>query len=153
VIARIDILAVGRARDPAIAGLVERYRSRLPWDVRILEIDVRGSPDPARRAAQESERILRAAEGCRLVVLDERGEMTDSTGFARRLSRFADSGTRHLAFVIGGADGVPLAVRERADWFLSLGPMTWPHLLVRVLLLEQLYRAHTLISGHPYHRE
>jgi 23S rRNA (pseudouridine1915-N3)-methyltransferase len=149
----IQIIAVGRLRDRPVAELVKRYHSRLPWDVRIVEIDVRGSADPVRRAARESEQILRSVAGDRLIVLDEEGELADSTAFARRLMVWAETGARHLAFVIGGADGVPANVRERADWLLSLGPMTWPHQLVRVLLLEQLYRAYSLISGHPYHRE
>lgn len=150
---RIQVVAVGRLRDRPVLELIERYRSRLPWDVRIVEIDVRGSSDPVRRAARESEQILRNIAGDRLIVLDEKGERADSMAFARRLMAWAEMGAHHLAFVIGGADGVPARVRERADWLLSLGPMTWPHQLVRVLLLEQLYRAYSLISGHPYHRE
>lgn len=150
---QLDILAVGRLRDPAAAALVERYRSRLPWKVRVVEIEARGSPDAERRNAREAEQLLRAATGAFLTILDERGEMPDSRGFADRLRRLADGGRSRIAFVIGGPDGVPAAVRERADWLLSLGLMTWPHMLVRVMLLEQLWRASSLIAGHPYHRD
>lgn len=150
---QLDILAVGRLRDPAVAELVERYRARLPWKVRVVEIEASGSPSPQRRLAQEAERLLDAARGSALVVLDERGETPDSRRFAERLLRLADAGRSRIAFVIGGPDGVPPAVRTRADWLLSLGRMTWPHALVRAMLLEQLYRASTLIAGHPYHRD
>ncbi len=150
---RLDILAVGRLRDPAAEALVERYRARLPWKVRVLEIEARGSPDVRRRLAKEGEQLLRAARGAFLTVLDERGETPDSRRFAERLRRLADGGRSRIAFVVGGPDGVSPEIRERADWLLSLGPMTWPHTLVRVMLLEQLWRASSLIAGHPYHRD
>lgn len=149
----IDILAVGRLRDPAVRELEQRYRARLPWKVRLIETEVRGSPDAERRRARESEQLLRAARGGFLIVLDERGEAVHSAEFAERLRQLAARGHSRIVFVIGGPDGVPPEVREKANWLLSLGPMTWPHMLVRVMLAEQLYRAASLIAGHPYHRE
>ena len=86
------------------------------------------------------------------MALDERGEALDSVGFAERLKRWRDAGVRDVAFLIGGADGHGAAVRARAEMLLSLGPMTWPHLMVRGMLAEQLYRASTILAGHPYHR-
>jgi 23S rRNA (pseudouridine1915-N3)-methyltransferase len=87
------------------------------------------------------------------VALDERGEGWSSRGIADRIVAWRDRGTSELAFAIGGADGLDAAVLDRAAAVLSLGPMTWPHLLVRSMLLEQLYRAQQIIAGHPYHRD
>ena len=91
--------------------------------------------------------------GARLVALDERGAVWSSRDFADRLAAWRDGGTAALAFAIGGADGLARAVTERADAVLSLGAMTWPHLLARGMLLEQLYRAQQILAGHPYHRD
>jgi len=104
--------------------------------------------------AREAALILGALPArARLIALDERGAMWSSRGLADRLAAWRDQGMAELAFAIGGADGLGPGVLDRADAILSLGPMTWPHLLVRSLLLEQLYRAQQILAGHPYHRE
>ena len=92
-------------------------------------------------------------DGARLIALDEHGQLWSSRELADRLAAWRDQGTTTLAFAIGGADGLARAVTERADAVLSLGAMTWPHLLVRGMLLEQLYRAQQILAGHPYHRD
>lgn len=103
--------------------------------------------------AAEAELLLRAIPpGAALVMMDERGEQPTSPRFARRLADYRDQ-ARDLCFVIGGADGLDPALRARADWQVSLGAMVWPHMLVRVMLAEQLYRAATILAGSPYHRE
>ena len=91
-------------------------------------------------------------EGATVVVLDEGGRTLTSAAFARRIGGWRESGVRDLAFLIGGTDGMDESVIGRADLVLSLGSMTWPHLLVRGMLAEQIYRAQTILSGHPYHR-
>jgi 23S rRNA (pseudouridine1915-N3)-methyltransferase len=91
--------------------------------------------------------------GARLVALDERGTAWSSRGLADRLGQWRDQGTATLAFAIGGAEGLDRQLIARADAVLSLGAMTWPHLLVRGMLLEQLYRAQQILAGHPYHRD
>jgi 23S rRNA (pseudouridine1915-N3)-methyltransferase len=104
--------------------------------------------------AREAELILAAIPaGARLVALDERGQSWSSRELAERLGRWRDQSIAALAFAIGGADGLGQAVLDRADTVLSLGAMTWPHLLARSLLLEQLYRAQQILAGHPYHRD
>jgi 23S rRNA (pseudouridine1915-N3)-methyltransferase len=104
--------------------------------------------------AREAELILAAVPpGARLIALDERGQSWSSRELAERLGRWRDQGTTTLAFATGGADGLGQAVLDRADTILSLGAMTWPHLLARSLLLEQLYRAQQILAGHPYHRD
>lgn len=105
------------------------------------------------RKQREGERLIAAVPtGARVVALDERGKSLDSPAFAALLKRWQDEGVGDLAFVIGGAEGLSGALLARADLTLSFGPMTWPHLLVRVLLAEQLYRAQCILDGHPYHR-
>ena len=119
----------------------------------IVELEARQKLPPAVRKAHEAELILAALPArCRLVALDGRGEMWSSREFAERLAVWRDAGVPELAFVIGGAEGLDAAVFDRAATTLSVGPMTWPHFLVRGMLLEQLYRAQQILAGHPYHR-
>ena len=122
--------------------------------VAVVELEVRQRLPAAALQAREAALILGALPArARLIALDERGAMWPSRGFAERLATWRDQGVAELAFAIGGADGLSNEVLDRADATLSLGPMTWPHLLVRSLLLEQLYRAQQILAGHPYHRE
>ncbi len=151
----IRILAGGRwkAGDPA-RPLYEDYVRRLPWPVGLAEIDSRLG-DPARRQAAESAQIVAAAAnppGRVLIALDARGRDLDSGSFAARIRAWQEEGRPALVFAIGGADGLTDEVRRAADLLLSFGRMTWPHLLARAMLAEQLYRASSILAGHPYHR-
>jgi 23S rRNA (pseudouridine1915-N3)-methyltransferase len=151
---RILVAAVGRAKagDPARA-LAETYAGRLPWPIQFREVEEKRKLPVSARVGREAEMLLDLVPaGAVVVALDERGRTLDSAGFAAKLRGWRDQGVADLAFLIGGADGHDAAVRRRADLVLALGAMTWPHLLVRALLAEQLYRAHTIIAGHPYHR-
>jgi len=150
---RLTVVSVGRAQDEPIEALWERYAGRLkPRPVlRVVEDKRRAAAGELKR--REARLLLDALPAAaRVVVLDGSGKPLDSAGLARQLGRWRDQGDAEIAFVIGGADGLDGTVLARADLVLSLGPMTWPHLLVRVMLAEQLYRAHTILSGHPYHR-
>ena len=151
---RITIAAVGRWRSASVRRLYEDYVHRLGWPVALREVDSgRGSAAAVRRRS-EGERLAAALpRGATVVVLDERGDQLDSAAFAARLQRWRDGGTRELAFVIGGADGLDGSLKERAAMALAFGRQTWPHLLVRTMLAEQLYRAYAISIGHPYHRE
>jgi 23S rRNA (pseudouridine1915-N3)-methyltransferase len=151
----IRVLAGGRwkAGDPA-RSLFEEYVGRLPWPVELGEIDPR-SGDPMRRRSAESAQIVAEAAtppGRVLIALDARGRDLDSEEFAGRIQRWQDEGRPALVFAIGGADGLTDDVRRSADLVLSFGKMTWPHLLARAMLAEQLYRASSILAGHPYHR-
>ncbi len=158
---RIDIAAVGRLKQGPERELVARYAERLlatgrsiglsgPQLVEIAESPARSAPE---RMTQEAQAILAAVPAdALLVALDERGPTMASDAFAARIGRWRDEGRRNLAFVVGGPDGLSQQVRDRAAELMSFGRMTMPHQLVRVLLLEQLYRAATILSGHPYHR-
>lgn len=153
---RIDILAVGRLK--AGGGehtLVERYLERARGGGRAIGLSgfaVGELPD-GKSADWEADALLaRMKPGSRRIVLDERGKTVSSETFAGLLADWRDQGAPATAFLIGGPDGHGKAARNGADLLLSFGAMTWPHQLVRAMLAEQLYRAVTILSGHPYHR-
>jgi 23S rRNA (pseudouridine1915-N3)-methyltransferase len=150
---RILVAAVGRAKPGPHLDLQQFYAERLTWPLAVAEVEERRKLDPATRRDKEGALLLaRTPERATVIVLDERGTVLSSAAFASKLGQWRDAGN-DLAFLIGGADGHADAVRRRASVTLSLGPMTWPHLLVRGMLLEQLYRAQQILAGHPYHRE
>lgn len=154
---RVTLCVVGRLRTGPQKALVADYLSRFDRTGRalalgpaqIVEIEARNGGGMAAEAA-----LLRRAlpQGALTCILDERGKRLDSPQFARHLADWRDQGRADLALVIGGADGIDPALREEADFSLSFGAMVWPHLLVRVMLAEQLYRAATILAGGPYHR-
>jgi 23S rRNA (pseudouridine1915-N3)-methyltransferase len=151
---RLLIAAVGRMKAGPLADLQSEYVKRLSGPIGIKEVEERRALPPTERKTREGE-LLQAAlpEDALLVALDQRGPALTSAGFADRLQRWRLEGIKTLAFVIGGADGLAQPLVQRANFTLSLGIMTWPHLLARILLLEQLYRAQQILAGHPYHRE
>jgi 23S rRNA (pseudouridine1915-N3)-methyltransferase len=154
---RVHVCAVGRLRRGPEAALVDDYLTRFArcgqalglGPATVHEIDDRSGGGPAAEAVR-LERAL--PDGAAVCALDERGRMLGSQDFAALLAGWRDSGRRGAAFLIGGADGIDPGLRNRADTVLSLGPMVWPHMLVRVMLAEQLYRAATILAGTPYHR-
>lgn len=148
----ILIVAVGKARKGPEQSLVERYRERTRWKVTIKEVSDQQHGSFEQRLAREGEAVLKAVpDGAFLFALDSRGEQLKSADFAKKIEILADRGQATIAFVIGGADGHDKAVTERADYLLSLGKMTWPHMLARAMLTEQIYRAWTIAARHPYH--
>jgi 23S rRNA (pseudouridine1915-N3)-methyltransferase len=150
---RLVIAAVGRAKPGPHLELQRLYAGRLQWPLALVEVEERRKLGPAERQAREGELLLaKVPAGAVVVALDERGTTLSSAAFAKKLAGWRDRGV-DVAFLIGGADGHADAVRTRADFTLALGAMTWPHLLVRGMLLEQLYRAQQILAGHPYHRE
>jgi 23S rRNA (pseudouridine1915-N3)-methyltransferase len=149
----VTIVAAGRMKAGPLLTLCDEYRRRLPFSVDIREVEERRPVSGGERKAREGTLLLGALpDNALLVALDERGKAYDSAGFARQFAAWREGSGGNLAFVIGGADGLTEAVLEKAAGRLALGSMTWPHLLVRAMLLEQLYRAHTILTGHPYHR-
>jgi 23S rRNA (pseudouridine1915-N3)-methyltransferase len=153
---RVTILAVGRLRAGPERALLDDFRARFDRTGRPLglgplaEVEVEGRPG-AGRAAEGALLLARVPSGAWLCALDERGEPMDSPAFAGLLDRWKME-RRDAAFLIGGADGLDEAARGRADLLLSFGRMVWPHMLARVMLAEQLYRAATILAGSPYHR-
>jgi 23S rRNA (pseudouridine1915-N3)-methyltransferase len=150
---RILIAAVGRMRAGPEKDLYRHYAERLNWPVTMREVEDKRAPAGDARRQREADLLLAVlAADMTVVALDEGGREMTSAALAQRLGGWRDDGRRDIAFVIGGADGLDRRVRERADLVLSLGRLTWPHLLVRALLAEQLYRAQQILAGHPYHR-
>jgi 23S rRNA (pseudouridine1915-N3)-methyltransferase len=145
------VIAVGRSRSGPETGLFSRYCTRIRPALALTEIaDGKGSPAEIKR--REGEALLAAFPAQTFaVVLDLDGELLDSTAFAARLEGWLNL-SRPICFLIGGAEGLDRPVIARSDFTLSLGRLTWPHLLVRAMLAEQIYRARSITAGHPYHR-
>jgi 23S rRNA (pseudouridine1915-N3)-methyltransferase len=151
---RIILLAVGRMKAGAAQDLYELYAARLRWPIVVKEVEERRPLPPEALKEQEGALLLAAIpRGARVIALDEGGRQMTSREFALLLGRWQDDGAQDLAFLIGGADGLSQQARGAADIILSLGRMTWPHMLVRGLLAEQLFRAESILAGHPYHRD
>jgi 23S rRNA (pseudouridine1915-N3)-methyltransferase len=151
---RIHLLAVGRLRRGPLYDLQTDYAGRLVPPATIVEVEEKRKLAPAELKAREAGLLLAARPaGARLVALDQRGQPWSSRQLADRLAGWRDHGSAAVAFAIGGAEGLGAPILDEADAVLSLGAMTWPHLLVRTMLLEQLYRAQQILAGHPYHRE
>ena len=137
----LHIVARGKIGRSPEAELVERYLKRIPWPTKMTELPDQGGKVPDVPA------------GSVTVVLDERGQALSSIEFAKKLEGWRDSDKREARFLIGAADGHHEEQRRSADLLLSFGPATWPHLLVRAMLAEQLFRATSILANHPYHRE
>lgn len=151
---RITIAAIGKLKPGPHRDVAAHYANRLRWPLTVREVEERRKlPSPALKAREGALLLAAVPKGATVVALDVRGTALSSADFAKRLERWRNSGIADLAFVIGGADGLDDAVRRQAAFVLSFGPATWPHFLARGMLLEQLYRAETLLAGHPYHRE
>jgi len=137
----LHIVARGRIGRSSEAELVERYLQRIAWPTRLTELPDTGGRPPA------------LPPGAKRVLLDETGAVLGSKAFAEQLGRWRDEGVRETRFLIGAADGFSDAERAEADLLISFGRLTWPHLLARAMLAEQLYRATSILANHPYHRE
>jgi 23S rRNA (pseudouridine1915-N3)-methyltransferase len=150
---RITVASVGRWKRGALPELFQDYRKRLSWPLELVEVTARKPLEGDPLKAHEAD-LLRACvpQQAATIALDAGGKALSSERFADTLGRFEDDGVGELAFLIGGSDGLDRELVKGADLALSLGPMTWPHLLVRVLLAEQLYRAQAIRQGHPYHK-
>jgi len=158
---RIVVAAVGRLKRGPEQELAERYRERAVKSgrgiglrsVEIIEIAESRAREAQRRMLEESIALANIIpKDAASVLLDPRGEALDSNSFTKRLRGWNDGG-RDVAFVIGGPDGLAPTLSDQADLHLAFGTLTWPHQLVRILLLEQIYRSVTILSGHPYHRD
>lgn len=147
---KITLFAVGRIKSSPFKDLSDQYLKRLGGSVTVKEID---SPKSA-TSTQEAALIDKALpDSCFLIALDERGKSYTSPDFSDHLMIWRDRAVgNHLCFLIGGADGLTNEIRSRANILLSFGQQTWPHMMVRVMLLEQIYRAQQIQVGHPYHR-
>jgi 23S rRNA (pseudouridine1915-N3)-methyltransferase len=158
---RIVVAAIGRLKSGPETELADRYRKRAEQagrglglrDIDIIEIRESRADDAGKRMLEESIALANVIpEGAVSVLLDERGDSVASVDFARQLSQWRADNRPAVVFMIGGADGLAPSLRDKAALKLSFGAATWPHQMVRVMLLEQIYRAATILAGHPYHR-
>ncbi len=158
---RVVIIALGKMKDGPERELVKRYLKRAKplgrslgiKDIEIVEIVESSARASNTRKLEEAKKILAAIPGdAHLIALDENGTYQTSKKFASSMANNIESGTRCLVFAIGGPDGLDQTILQRAKSTLSFSPLTWPHQIVRALLCEQLYRATTILGGHPYHR-
>ena len=158
---RLVVVSIGRLKQGPERELAERYRERFDdigrklgfRGLEIHEIPESRARDTATRISEEAAAIAAAIpEKSVLVALDEHGKSIDSTTFARQLGQWRDGGIANTIFVIGGADGLSPDLQRKAKLRIAFGSATWPHQMVRVMLLEQIYRAATILAGHPYHR-
>ena len=136
----LHIIARGKIGRSPEAELVDRYLNRIAWPVKLTELNERAATPPP-------------SAGAVSILLDEKGDALSSMQLAKKLDQWRDRGVREARFVIGAADGHSAEERSAADLLISFGPATWPHLLVRAMLAEQLFRATSILANHPYHRE
>jgi len=151
---RSHILAMGKWKKGPEQALFDTYCVRMRPAPVLKELDVRKKLTGLELKQAEAELLLdNVPKGAIVVALDERGKTMSSRDFAGKIQSWQDQGRSDITFIIGGADGLDESVRSRADLLISFGAMTWPHMLVRPMLAEQLFRAHSILAGHPYHRD
>ena len=150
---KIDIVAIGQLKKGALCDALLEYEKRIQWPVHFIIHESKKSGDVAKRS-EEHEKLISSLDSSAFVIaMDERGKTLPSLKFAQKIQDLQNQGRSHIQFVIGGADGLSEDIRKRADLLLSFGSQTWPHMLARVMLLEQIYRCQQIIASHPYHRE
>ena len=150
---RLTIAAIGRAGRGPERALYDHYAGRIRWPLALRELEDKRRLAPAETMRREGELLLAAVPpGATLVALDRRGQVLDSQAFADRLARWRDTSVGDVAFLVGGAEGHAEPLLKKATLVMSFGAMTWPHLLARAMLAEQIYRAQQMLAGHPYHR-
>jgi 23S rRNA (pseudouridine1915-N3)-methyltransferase len=144
---KFHILAVGQIKQGPEKDLLEQYRKRITWPLTIKELNPRKPSDTSSLILEN------IPDSSAVIALDERGKNLNSLEFSGLIQNYLDSGVKNLSFLIGGADGFEETIRSKADHLISFGRLTWPHMVVRALLVEQLYRSQQIINRHPYHRE
>ncbi len=151
---RLSLIAVGRAKRGPEQDLFNAYLKRLRPSLDLIEVEEKRPLSGPELMGREAKLIGdKIPEGAHVFALDERGKAMKSRQFAEKLGGLQDSGIRDCTFIIGGADGLDPAIRTRANTIMCFGPQTWPHMLVRGMLAEQIYRAQSILAGHPYHRD
>ena len=150
---KVEIIAVGRLRKGPLYELAQEYEKRLKWSLTTHQIESRYQ-DGKQANIEENDKIAdKIDDNAFLIVMDERGNGLRSLDFAETIKTIQNNSTDKVQFILGGAEGLTDDVRGRANLLLSFGQQTWPHMLARVMLLEQVYRAQQILAGHPYHRE
>jgi 23S rRNA (pseudouridine1915-N3)-methyltransferase len=149
----LTIAAVGRMKKGPELSLWDVYAKRLRWPIRLIEVEARNLVGIDQIKRKEADLLLaKLPKSSVIVALDQGGSVTSSVEFAKKIGVWQDNGINNLALVLGGSNGLDSVVLDKAELSISMGSMTWPHMLARVMLLEQLYRAQCILSNHPYHK-
>ena len=143
----VSIIAPGRLKGHVLEPAFADYQKRLKWSLEIIEIDGKNTADEQRKILEKID------PKAKLIALDEKGKTLSSREFSAKIENFQNQGFSKIQFVLGGADGLNNDIRQKADLLLSFGRQTWPHILCRLMLVEQIYRAEQILAGHPYHRD
>lgn len=150
---KVTVAAIGKFKASPEKEIFTSYIKRIPWQFDLKELEAKKALAGEQLKKAEAELLLAAIpKNSRIIALDEVGKNISSPELAELISNWQGTGTSSVAFIIGGADGLAPEVRQKADLILSFGKLTWPHMMVRAMLAEQVYRAYSIISGHPYHR-
>ncbi len=150
---KVIIAAIGKEKSGSVKDICDSYMKRIPWAIELKEFSAQKNLPENKLKEKEAELLLSAISSkAKLIVLDENGENPSSIKLAGLISKWQDDGVGEIAFLIGGAAGHGKQVLKKADYTLSFGKLTWPHMLIRPMLAEQIYRIYTIITGHPYHR-
>ena len=150
---KITIITVGRMKKGSEKNLWDIYVKRLKWSLVLKEVEEKNALGPQAIKRKEADLLLaKVPKGALLVIMDQNGLNIASLDFAKRIGLWQDRGMRDLAIVIGGSDGLDQTVIDKADLKIAMGKMTWPHMLARIMLLEQIYRAQCILENHPYHK-
>lgn len=151
---KVNILSIGKfKKNSNYAKIFEEYKKRLSWKVNLKELTTQKKLSGESLKKAEGEKLLQNTNSkAKIISLDERGKIITSTEFANLIKSYQVNGFSNIDFIIGGANGLSEEVRNKSDYILSFGKMVFPHLMIRAMLIEQLYRASTILSGHPYHK-
>lgn len=150
---KIDVIVVGKVKKGSWYDLIDDYVTRTKWDVNVIEVESKFTDTKAQQAHEQRLILEKLDEDSFIIVMDERGDGLRSLDFAHTIQKIQSTGVDKITFLIGGAEGFTDEIRNKANMMISFGQQTWPHVMVRVMLLEQIYRAQQIIAGHPYHRE
>lgn len=150
---KIDIICIARAKKSPHVELINDYQKRIQWPLNIIECESK-EQNPQKKQQDEADKIKKHLKNDAVIIaMDERGKTFSSRKFSKKMQKFQNDGLTQIQFVIGGADGLTEEIRQNATLLLAFGEQTWPHLLARVMLLEQIYRSQQILAGHPYHRD
>ncbi|HSQ98176.1 MAG TPA: 23S rRNA (pseudouridine(1915)-N(3))-methyltransferase RlmH [Rickettsiales bacterium] len=150
---KINILSIGKFKDVNCENLFLEYKKRTNFDVNLKELVLKKNFVGEKLKQEEGKLLLQNVNnGSKIIVLDERGKIITTNEFCELITKYQNNSVGEVSFIIGGSDGLSQEVRDKADFVLSFGKMVFPHLFVRVMLVEQLYRVYTLQNGHPYHK-
>lgn len=150
---KIDVIVVGKVKKGSWYDLIDDYVTRTKWALNVIEVESKFTDAKAQQAHEHRLILEKLDEDSFIIVMDERGDGLRSLDFAQTIQKIQSTGVDKITFLIGGAEGFTDEIRNKANMMLSFGQQTWPHVMVRVMLLEQIYRAQQIIAGHPYHRE